>query len=195
MGLEQKIKMAPRTVFFVIGLGLLGVFYSGMYDDGTGLQNQLNTVNAELTKTQKSLKDTEEVIKNTQTFQAEFQSVSEQFQAAVEYLPETFITQELLKQISNEARAAGVTLVSIKPKTPSPGDFYEELQVDVELEGSFTLLTTFLSYISKQNRIINIKNIEMGMKTANEGVPKLSLRGVLVAYRYKKEEGANVTKQ
>ena len=37
--------------------------------------------------------------------------------------------------------------------------------MEIELEGPFSLLTTFLAYMSKQNRIVNVKNINIEFKS------------------------------
>jgi len=191
--LATRIKMANRSVFLISGLVLASAFYYFMFDGGVNLDASIAAAAQELTKSQGSLDSTNAVLQDYGKFQTEFQMVSDQFQAALEYLPESFNTQELLKQISDESRASGVTLVAVKPKPSETKEFYEELAMDVELEGPFSLLTTFLAYMSKQNRIVNIKNVEIEFKSMVDNVPRLSMKGTLVSYRYKKVVNATAT--
>ncbi|MGE3974268.1 MAG: type 4a pilus biogenesis protein PilO [Bdellovibrionales bacterium] len=190
MSFLTRIKMANRSLFIMSGIVLASAFYYFMFDNGGNLEVTYNNMIAELKKSQESLDGTNAVLQDYGRFQAEFQMVSDQFQAALEYLPESFNTQDLLKQISDESRAAGVTLVAVKPKPSETREFYEELAMDVELEGPFSLLTTFLAYMSKQNRIVNIKNIEIEFKQIVDSVPRLTMKGTLVSYRYKKVANA-----
>jgi type IV pilus assembly protein PilO len=194
MDFATRLKLANRSVFIISGLVLASAYYYFMFDDGVSIDVAFKAATQELTKSQSSLDSTNAVLADYGKFQTEFQMVSDQFQAALEYLPETFNTQELLKQISDEARASGITLVAVKPKPSESKEFYEELAMDVELEGPFSLLTTFLAYMSKQNRIVNIKNIEVNFKAMADGVPRLTMKGTLVSYRYKKVANAPAQK-
>ncbi len=190
MDMLTRMKMAPRLYFFLIGSALASFYFFNFQDDGVRIDSEIKTATEQLAKATKDLEDTNRVIANKEQFQQEFQEVSEKFRAAVEYLPETFNVQELLKQIDDETRASGVNKISVKPKNPEPKDFYEELSIDIELEGPFTLLTTFLAYMSKQNRIVNIKNISIEYKQMVDGSPRLTMKGTLQSYRYRKQEVA-----
>ncbi len=195
MGIMARIRMAPMLYFVIIGSAFGSFYYFSVFDAGGDLETQIQAVTEELSKATSDLADTNRVIADKTQFQAEFQEVSEKFRAAIEYLPETFNVQELLKQISDEARASGVNLVSVKPKTPEQKEFYEELSMEIELDGPFSLLTTFLAYMSKQSRIVNVKNINIEFKQMVDSVPRLTMRGTLQSYRYRKPaEGASAAK-
>jgi Tfp pilus assembly protein PilO len=196
MDMMTRIRMMPMLYFIVIGSALGSFYYFSMFDAGGNIEAKIEALNAQLEKATSDLNDTNRVIADKTQFQAEFQEVSEKFRAAIEYLPESFNVQELLKQISDEARASGVNLVSVKPKAPEQKDFYEELSMDIELEGPFSLLTTFLAYMSKQNRIVNIKNIDIVFSKIVELVPRFTMKGTLQSYRYRKppEGSANAPK-
>lgn len=56
--------------------------------------------------------------------------------------------------------------------------------MDVEMEGSYQQLVQFLAYISKIQRIVNIRGLELRMKKFEDETPLLSMKGTLVAYRY-----------
>jgi len=184
--LKTRIQMAPKGVFFIAGLVLLSMYYYVVYDDGESMVQTTKNAAQELEAARKSLTDVNTVLADYGKFQAEFQLVSDQFQAALEYLPESFNIMDLLKQISDEARAAGVNLINVKPKPVETKEFYDELAIDVELEGPFALLTTFLAYMSKQNRIVNVKDVRIDLSKIVDSTPRLNMRGVLVAYKYKK---------
>jgi type IV pilus assembly protein PilO len=192
----NRIRVAPMFYFVLIGSLLASFYYFSIFDIGSTIDDEIKSKAAELEKATVDLADTNRVIADKTQFQLEFQDVSEKFRAAIEYLPESFNIQELLKQISDEARASGVTLVSVKPRTPEKKEFFEELSMEIELEGPFSLLTTFLAYMSKQNRIVNVKNIDIQFKGLVDGNPKLTMRGTLQSYRYLKpaDGGANAPK-
>jgi Tfp pilus assembly protein PilO len=77
-----------------------------------------------------------------------------------------------------------VNLTLVKPQTPEIKGFYEELKMDVEFEGTFTNLMNFLSFISKVQRIITIRNVEIVTKEVVDGNSFLGVKGTFVSYRY-----------
>jgi type IV pilus assembly protein PilO len=185
--LIQRLKFMPTSYFVIGGLLIGALYYSSYYDNGETIDTRILGAQAELDKARDTLAATEKVIGNRQQFEAEYNLVSDQFKAAIEYLPSTFNIQSLLRQIYNEARSAGIDLEKTVPQPPTGpvGDrFYEELMIDVQLVGSFSQLTLFLSYVSRLQRIVNIKNIEIRFDRYVDTVPYLTLKGTLVSYRY-----------
>jgi Tfp pilus assembly protein PilO len=56
--------------------------------------------------------------------------------------------------------------------------------MDVEMEGSYTQLVSFLAFMSKIQRIVNIRGLELKLKDYVDDVPILKMKGTFVAYRY-----------
>jgi type IV pilus assembly protein PilO len=185
--LVERLKTIPSHFFLGTAIALAGLYYWLYFDAGEGIQAQITGQQAELDHVRKDLADTEAVIGDKQKFEQEYNRVSDQFRAAIEFLPSNFNIQALLKQIYSEARSAGIDLektIPQAPKGPVEGRFYEELAIDVTLVGSYPQLTLFLSYVSRLQRIVNIRNVEIKFERMNDTTPYLTMKGTLVAYRY-----------
>ncbi|HEX4923547.1 MAG TPA: type 4a pilus biogenesis protein PilO [Bdellovibrionales bacterium] len=186
--LVDRLKTIPPHFLVAGAFGLALLYYFLYFDSGEAITARINAKRAELASVQKDLSDTEAVIGDRQKFEQEYNRVSDQFRAAIEYLPSNFNIQSLLKQIYSEARSAGIELDRTAPQQnrgPAPdGQFYQELLIDVTLTGTYPQLTLFLSYISRLQRIVNIRDIELITVRVVDGTQFLSMKGTLVSYRY-----------
>jgi len=92
--------------------------------------------------------------------------------------------------LSEQARAAGVTLsnvVAINGKSPS-GAIYEEVKVRVQFKATFSQLLLFLSFITRTDKIIVLKDAKLNKSDENgiTGAAVINFSGAFVGYRYKK---------
>ena len=180
----ERIQNLPIILFLLIA-GLLGYMnYSGSQTGIEGIENQIEKQKALVAEAESKVSDAKKFVSDRKKFEEEMNKVSDQLRAAVEYLPTKLNSQDVLTKISNEARSSGVNLASIQPKNSQAKGFYEELLMEVEVEGSYGQLVTFLSYISRIQRIVNIRGLDLKVKQMTEDGPILAMRGTLVAYRY-----------
>lgn len=186
--LVDKLKTIPSHFLAGGALALALLYYFLYFDSGEAILARTVAKRTELAGVQKSLSDTEAVIGDRQKFEQEYNRVSDQFRAAIEYLPSNFNIQSLLRQIYSEARSAGIELERTAPQqksgAPPTDQFYQELLIDVTLTGSYPQLTLFLSYISRLQRIVNIRDIELTAVRVVDGTQFLTMKGTLVSYRY-----------
>lgn len=180
----QKIAGTSRNIFLLIGILLGAGYYFMNQSQMEAVQGQQKKVQAELEKKETDIGEASKIANDKQKFEDEVNLVSQQLRAAVEFLPSQLNQQDILAQISKEARAAGVNPTSIKPKSPNSKGFYEEFLMDVEMQGSYTQLVSFLAFMSKIQRIVNVRGLELGSPEYVDDVPILKMKGTLVAYRY-----------
>lgn len=182
--LTDKIAMTSRNIFLLGGI-LLGAGYYFANQDQLGAQDQqLATVSQELKTRETEIAEASKVAGDKKKFEEEVDRVSQQLRAAVEFLPTRLNQQDILAQISKEARAAGVNPTTVQPKKPNPKGFYEEFLMDVEMEGSYVQMVSFLAFMSKIQRIVNIRGLELRVKEQVDDIPILKMKGTFVAYRY-----------
>ncbi len=180
----EMIQKTSKFVFMLIGLVLGGLYYVNGMNNLNLLDSGIANKKIELNALEESIKAAQKIANDKAKFEEENQKISDLLKAAVEFLPNKINEQEVLAKISNEARSAGVNLTKVQPNKAQQKGFYEELQMDIEMEGSYTQLVLFLSYISKIQRIVNIKGLELRLKTYIDEISILKVRGTVVAYRY-----------
>ena len=63
----------------------------------------------------------------------------------------------------------------------------KEIPIKVEFEGTYNAIATFLDQMSKLERIVNMKSVEMkpkGKKVTAEGAKKLAIKTMIVTYMF-----------
>ncbi len=186
MATQDNLKNAPVTYFLLGGLALAFFYYMSSYNDGVSMQMDVDSLRTQLTDLNKQISDNEAIAKDMPEYERKLMYIGEQFQKAISYLPSDQKNEDILRQFNLLASTAGVNIRSVKPKSETQiRGFYEELSIEVELKGTYSQITNFLSLVSKIPRIINIKDLDL--KLANESLgdnPVLNLSGILVAFRF-----------
>jgi type IV pilus assembly protein PilO len=185
--INQQIAEAPQKFFLVGGLVVGLLYYFMVFDSGSKIEEEIAAIETEMQKDRKALADAQAAAKEKDKFQQEVTQTNNQLQAALEYLPKDQKVEEINIRLEEEARRAGVRIRKFLPQKSELKQFYEEFPVDIIIEGSFTNVTLFLSYITQLKRIITIKGFDIAKSASKSGVDSgnnLSLQGTLVVYRY-----------
>ncbi|MBX7231966.1 MAG: type 4a pilus biogenesis protein PilO [Bdellovibrionales bacterium] len=184
----------PLNRSFLLSLILCGVYYLISFDNGdrfknmiTESENRKNEINKEMVKVDESLSEIR-ALKLAQ------ERDLEKLTALLAFIPEKLSKIELMRTISNEAKAVGANINQVQDATVANNtnnDFYEEVGVDVELVGSFTQLMLFLSNLTRLNQILTLNSLELKGAESSQDRESLGMTAQLRGYRYtgkKKEE-------
>ncbi len=94
-------------------------------------------------------------------FEKRVKKIEFQFKTALQLLPDKKEIPELLYNISNTARQAGLDVVIFKPLKKVAKDVIWEIPVKIKLTGRYHDVGIFFDRVSKLPRIVNIYNISM----------------------------------
>ena len=76
-------------------------------------------------------------------------------------------TASMLSEIERLAKKSGASLVDIKPQPTRSIDFYEELIVEVNVQGSMEDLVKFLHYLHDSPLLLRTQNLHLDLKDKN----------------------------
>lgn len=181
----EQVQSTPTSKFALLGVLFLGLYYVLFFDDGSRLDRNIKRLKSEISKKRTVAETTEKKLENQKRFQQEVVALSEQFREALEFLPNEINVADLIRRINSQARSSGASIVRIQPRRErgrQPG--YEEIFMDVELQGSFAELVSFLANISKIQRIIRMSEFSISNSNPSSPTPRLNLTGVLIGYRF-----------
>ena len=112
-----------------------------------------------------------------------------QIRAAKTKLPDSDDVPELLQSIYSQAKTAGLDIRVFQRESDVDTEFYTEIPVTMELEGSYDELANFVFYVQENiSRIVNIKNIEVEQAKASAGPDAsgdLKIKTSATTYMYK----------
>jgi Tfp pilus assembly protein PilO len=181
----------------MIGVGLAIVYFFMMYDDGTSIKTNTDTVQAEVTKLEQELSTIKKAIADAERYQVAKKSLGEELDVVLKAIPEQLSNVDLMRVLSNHAKEVGVSILSINqtgaslpPQQPgAPKPFFEPVAVSVSLEGPYNQLMLFLSNLTKTDRIITISILNLQLRDGNSaegrgGPTLLRMIGEFKAYRY-----------
>ncbi len=163
MPVRQKV-LALFVLFILLGFAYYSIYYQSAMQDEERLQQNLATLQIELTQKQKLM---EEKLK----FEKEIAQLQEQLKVAMAKLPEQKEIPGLLISMSEAEGLGGVEFQLFEPLAPVEKEFYAELPVKISLTGVFHDTAIFFEKVAKLPRIVNVSDVSMerreGAKDAN----------------------------
>jgi len=176
--LEKKIKIGIVFAAVVIPTAL---FYFLSYQPGmkniSGLNKQIDSARADLTKAKKAARELPK-------YKAEVEKTKKEFEEAAIVLPKTKEIPNLLRNISDLGKGAGLDFLSFKPGAEDLKDFYAEIPVNITIRGPYHNMGFFLDQVSKLDRIVSVNNIDMTSPKKERGEMLLNSTCRLVTYRF-----------
>lgn len=122
---------------------------------------------------------------NLPKFQAEYANMQALLDQALTELPVGREIPKLLTNISSKAKGSGLEVLSFRPGSEVPMGFYAEVPVGLKLEGTFHQYASFLYAVSTLDRIVNINNVKIGIKTGQDaGANILSIDCLATTFRF-----------
>ena len=176
--LERKVKILLAILLFLLPVVLFYfLFYSPRQDQLLGLERQKSTLTTEVKKAKAAAK-------NLKKYQDEVAEAKTRFAQTAIVLPKKKEIPNLLRNISDLGKGAGLDFLSFKPGSEIPKDFYAEIPVDISIRGPYHNMGYFLDQVSKLNRIVTVNNIKMGSPKKEGGEMLLNSNCRLVTYRF-----------
>lgn len=168
-------------IVLIVAVAVLG---AGYYFD---TQNQLEVL-ARHESTENTLKKDFETKQskavNLEAYQAQMVEMEESFGTMLRQLPSKTEVADLLVDITQTGLASGLEFDLFKPNNESPKEFYAELPISIEVNGSYHQLGAFVSGVASLPRIVTLHDIQI--KAGKEG--QLKMAATAKTYRYLDED-------
>lgn len=176
--LDAKVKWAALAATFLVpALLFFFLLFKPQAENIVALEKQVETATVELNKVKQAAKDLPQ-------HKQEFAALQQEFEAMAILLPKSQEIPDLLRNISDLGKGAGLDFLTFVPGQETPKDFYAEIPIDITIVGPYHNLGSFLDSVSKLERIVTVNNITMD-KPQEEGTEMLlnsSCR--LITYRF-----------
>ncbi len=108
------------------------------------------------------------------------------FDSAMAALPDKKEIPNLLTDISNSGKDAGLEFILFQPRAEVKTEYYAEIPLDIKVQGGYHQVGEFFDKVSRLHRIVNIKDINM-MPGKQEGDLLTSCTAVTYMFVEKKE--------
>jgi type IV pilus assembly protein PilO len=183
----EKIKMLHRILIMVGTLVLLaGLFVWLVYLPAA---ENISSTEQEVSKLEQKLNMVVVKARAEKKLRAEYTEADTQFQEALKLLPNTKEIPSLLRTITQLGTDSQLDFILFSPQRERAQDFYMEIPVSIEVDGSYHNVAIFFDKVGRMERIVNILNVSM--TPLKEGSTILNTKCDAVTYRFKGETDAS----
>jgi len=121
-------------------------------------------------------------------YKEQMKTVKEKFEILKCQLPARKEEAEFLEAISQQASAAGLVFVSIKPSPPEQRTFYNEHTLELKLSGPYHGIGKFIGELSKMPRMITVHDASLKLdQTEKLWTGKINLSVIIKTYWMNKQ--------
>ncbi len=185
----QRMSMGRAVL---IGFVVAGFYYLIMYDSGRNQEAAIAASRDQVTELRRQMDENQAKLDRAIVYKRTVAELGTEIQKLLSVIPEQFGIQDLMKIVSNEAKVAGSSLNSIVPGKQVEFVLvkeFDEVNVTIELTGSFLQHMLFLSNLTKISQILIVRKMDItssstGASRADEA-NNVKLAAEIVAYRYK----------
>lgn len=162
------------------------VYYLVGFDDGGKIKAQIAAKSSEKQKIETETAAIDRQIEELRVLKAAQDRDAARLESLLKFIPEKLTKVDLMRALSNEAKAVGVSLAGLKDTgAPKVGDLYEELSVNVDITGSFAQLMMFLANLTRLPNIVSVSQLEISyMATRGQDDVRLKMASTVVGYKY-----------
>jgi type IV pilus assembly protein PilO len=161
---EIPVKYKYLAVFGIV-LVAVGLFYWLIY---TEKQEEIQELDRQLLDLQTKLQNAENQAARYDEFKEELRQVELKLKEALKKLPVGREIPNLLDQINESVIDAGLTISLFRPAGQSPKEIYTEVPVDLQVSGGYHNFARFADVISKMERIVTLRNVNMSPQPGGE---------------------------
>jgi len=154
-----KLPLAAQLGVSAVIAALLCVgFYYFWYSGALELQTQQEAKLAEL---QTQIRALEATANKLPEFQREVQALEARLETLKRILPPEKEMPDLMRRVQYLAAQSSLQIRKFNPAAPAQKDFYQEVPVNLDLEGTYHNLGAFLDRVSRMSRLVNMGDVRI----------------------------------
>jgi len=178
-----KLPLAGQLgVSAVIAALLCGGFYYFWYADAVATQKKQEARLAEL---QKQIRALEATANKLPEFQREVQALEARLETLKRILPPEKEMPDLMRRVQYLAAQSSLNIKKFNPTAVAQKDFYVEVPVTLDVEGTYHNLGAFLDRVSRMSRLVNVGNVKIKAQNKPTISSTISASAVAMTYVYK----------
>jgi type IV pilus assembly protein PilO len=176
--LETKYKIAIAVGILLLPIILCYfILFQPNNNKIAGLTKQQQGLERKLQEVHRKLRDRPKL-------QRELAETTTVFEEASKLLPKEKEIPKLLTDISSLGRNAGLDFNSFRPQRDIPKDFYDEIPINIDVNGPYHNVGYFFDQISKLDRIVSVSSVRMTSPRREGNDMLLNSNCRLLTYRF-----------
>ncbi len=188
MNIEEELNKLDMKKTALVGLFLLAIYWLIFFDNGRSLEAQTEQARQTITRNQTSQKMVKDALADKGKFENDIKNIILNMKDFQKYFSADVDPNSLQAQVSDFAEQRGLVVNSLKPaarKNEFPG--YTETGVGFQVEGSFHNIMSFVSDLTKMDRVIDFSEMKFRATSSGEN-PQVELQTIMVMYSAKENQ-------
>jgi type IV pilus assembly protein PilO len=177
-----KLPLAGQLgVALVVAALICGGFYYFWYSDAL---EQQKTKEARLADLQKQIRALEATANKLPEFQREVQALEARLETLKRILPPEKEMPDLMRRVQYLAAQSSLQIRKFNPAPPVQKEFFQEIPVNIDVEGTYHNLGAFLDRISRMSRLVNMGDVKIKSQTQPTINNTIAASAVATTYVY-----------
>ena len=186
----MNLTASPVMKVLLIVLVMVIILYGFNRYVYTPNQEKIRARQQELGRMTSALLHVKETIENLPKVKAELEALQGEWDRLEKLVPRTEKVTDVIEQVSQAERKAGVFIISIEPQPTEAKELYTQNPYRLQLEGNYHSFARFLSALSSLPRIINVSDIKLSSNPNSMGDDDaISIECLLTSYTSLKRSG------
>ena len=175
-----KLPLAGQLgVSAAIAAVICGGFYWFWYSDALETQKKQE---ARLSELQKQIRALEATANKLPEFQREVQALEARLETLKRILPPEKEMPDIMRRVQYLAAQSSLQIRKFNPAAPAQKEFYQEVPINLDLEGTYHNLGAFMDRVSRMSRLVNLGNVKI--KASNKPTITNTIAASAVATTY-----------
>jgi len=145
-------------VSILIAALLCGGFYYFWYSEALDTEKKQE---AKLADLQKQIRALEATANKLPEFQREVQALEARLETLKRILPPEKEMPDLMRRVQYLAAQSSLQIRKFNPAPPAQKEFYLEVPINLDVEGTYHNLGAFLDRIGRMSRLVNMGNVKI----------------------------------
>lgn len=169
-------------VSLLLGVLVVGGFYYFWWSEAV---QQQKSKEATLAQLEQDIRALEATANKLPEFQREVQALEAKLESLKRILPPEKEMPDLMRRMQYLAAQSSLRVAKFNPAAPVQKDFYQEIPINLDLDGTYHNLGALLDRISRMSRLVNVGNFKIKAKPAATINSTVTVSAVATTYVYK----------
>jgi len=188
-----KLPLAGQLgVAALVAAIICGGFYWFYYSDA--LEEQAKK-EAQLATLQQEIRALEATANRLPEFQREVQALEARLETLKRILPPEKEMPDLMRRVQYLAAQSSLAVRKFNPTATAQKEFYLEVPISLDLEGTYHNLGAFFDRVSRMSRLVNLGNIKVQAQKDQTIRNTIAIEAVATTYVYKEPPPPPPTQQ
>lgn len=193
--------LAELSLPRIIVLSLLATiaYYFTYFNDGTQLKSEIEAANATVTQEQTRRVAIEKTMKKEEEMRGNLLQLERSLEVVKAKIPFEFKDTQMSAILNAASEASGINVLEMSTNPPPafvppptqvtdasmirPEDLISEVRFNIVLSGSYESFLKFLDVLTKENKVIKVRNFTIEKNSSNIDDDTIKFKGEVVGFK------------